>query len=107
MEGSFLAGKEETPKAWSIPVLRAAQVCCHSPPGLPIAAIGCCVAPHKQTVWRVAHTGLASGQTLQGRWAKGAYPAAAPQGETQVCGPQTIGSAFLTGTADDVEIMKN
>lgn len=46
---------------------------------------------------------LASGQTLQARWAKGACPAAATHGETQVYGPQTIGSAFLMGTADEVE----
>lgn len=46
---------------------------------------------------------LASGQTHQARWAKGACPAAATHGETQVYGPQTIGSAFLMGTADEVE----
>lgn len=48
---------------------------------------------------------LASGQSLQARWAKGACPAAVPCEEAQVYGPQTVGSAFLMGTAGEVETM--
>lgn len=57
MEGSILAGKEDKPKAWSIPMLIAAQVCYLSSPGLPLTAIARCIASHEQRVWRVAHTG--------------------------------------------------
>lgn len=70
MEESILADEEETLKAVSIPMPRAAEVYCWPPPQLPVTVVGCCVAPHN-TLEGGTHW-LPSGQTLQIRWAKGA-----------------------------------
>lgn len=97
MEESILAGEEETLKAVSIPVPRAAQVYCWPPPQLAVTAIGCCIAPHN-TLEGGPHW-LASGQTLQ---AKGACLLLPVVGRHKSMVP-TVGSAFLMEKADEVE----
>lgn len=100
-EGSILAGKE-MPRAQRMQTLRTVQVCCPSPPGLPVCDRQR-VMPQEQRGRLPMLAGLGAG------WARGAPPAAAQLptacGEIRVCGSQAGSSALLTGKGDEAETM--
>lgn len=82
--------------------LRTVQVCCPSPPGLPVCDQQR-VMPQEQRGRLPMLAGLGAG------WARGAPPAAAQLptacGEIRVCGSQAGSSALLTGKGDEAETM--